>query len=59
MADSEDGARGGAKGACGLFPQLQGAGAELLLGVWGRSPQKLEYKCILCNGKTVFVNTKM
>jgi len=41
VADREDRV-GGAKGVEGC-PPSGGAGAESLLGVWGRCPQKLEY----------------
>jgi len=33
--------------------------AELPLGAWGQSPQKLKYYCILCDSKNIFMNTKL
>jgi len=47
---------GRGKGAWGLCPLRRWKGVEPRLGGMGK---KLEYNCILCNGKSVFTNTKM
>jgi len=40
----------------GDYAPSEGAGSKDLGG--GKAAQKLEYECILCNGKSVFVNTR-
>ena len=43
VVDSEDGAKGEAKAACGLCPQLGCRGRAPAGGLGVRPPQKLEY----------------
>jgi len=53
---------GGGEGGLWAVPPAGVQEAELPLGVWGRSPTEaglLEHYCILCTGKTVFINTKV
>ena len=47
------------EGSLRAVPPAGVHGAEAPLEGLGQSLQKLEYQCIMCNGKSVVVNTRI
>jgi len=56
VANPDNRARGRGRG---YAPSAGAGGKAPAGGLGGKASQKLEYYCILCNGKSVIANTKM